>query len=457
MNITVEKQPDCKATIRVEVPREKVESQRAEIAKLYHKSAALPGFRPGKAPAALIARRYSKQIEQELQDRLIGEGYREGSRKDGLEVLAPLDVKEPNFHDDGTFRFSVEVIVAPEFELPDYKGLTIKAPKIEVTEENVEQAIQELRERQAEYSTVEGRALAEGDIAVLAYDAFAEGRALREVAPDAPEGLQHGAGRWVRLQEPNFLPGFTPQLAGLNTGETRRVTVTLPEDFHVGVLAGKELTYEVTLTEIKEQALPEVDETFVRSTGLSDKVEGFRETVKQTLEAELRHRLDLHKRQQAVQALNDKVAFPVPENLVRQATQQRAAELVRANQQRGVRDEEIMEHQEDIFSAASQQAQYDVKTNFILNKIAEAEKIEATPDDIRQELIQHAVRSRITRPQLQKLAKDRQAIQRLGESIIVRKTLDLVVAHATVEESSPEEFEKALAAQQEAAEILPPA
>src|SRR5690606_35765031 len=85
MNITVEKQPDCKATIRVEVPREKVESQRAEIAKLYHKSAALPGFRPGKAPAALIARRYSKQIEQELQDRLIGEGYREGSRKDGLE------------------------------------------------------------------------------------------------------------------------------------------------------------------------------------------------------------------------------------------------------------------------------------------------------------------------------------------------------------------------------------
>lgn len=453
MNITVEKQPDCKATIRVEVPREKVDSQRQQVAKLYHQSVAMPGFRPGKAPLAMVARRYSKQIEQELKDRLIGEGYREGSTKDGLEVLAPLDVKEPSFNEDGSFTFAVDVIVAPEFELPEYKGLIIKVPKVEVTDENIEQAILALRERGASYPAVDGRTVAEGDIAVIDYDAFVDGRVLREVAADAPEGLQHGAGHWVRVKEPNFLPGFTEQLVGLSKGETKQVKVTLPEDFHVSSLANKEVTYEVTLKDVREQVLPEVDDEFVRRTGIAETAEGFRDAVKQRLDAELAHRIDLHKRQQAVQILNEKVFFPVPENLVSQATQQRAQELVQANHQRGVSEEEILEHREEILNAAAQQAQYDVKTNFILNKIAEQEKIQATNQELQQDFTRYAIQTRASRQQVQKLARDKRILRRLTDNIIVRKTLDVLLANAVFEETDSKEFEEALAAQNEAAAI----
>lgn len=453
MNITVEKQPDCTATIRVEFPREKVESQREQVAKLYHQSVAVPGFRPGKAPLALVTRRYSKQIEQELKDRLIGEGYREGSKKDGLEVIAPLNVKDPSFNEDGSFTFEVQVIVAPEFELPEYKGLTIKVPKVEVTDENIDQAILALRERAATYPKVEGRVVAEGDVAVIDYNAFVDGRAMREVAADAPDGLQHGANHWVRVKEPNFLPGFTAQLVGLSVGETKQIKVTLPEDFYVSDLANKEVTYEVTLKELREQVLPEVNDDFVRGTGIAETADGFREAMKKRLDAELALRLDLHKRQQAVQILNEKVSFPVPQHLVDQATQQRAQELVQANYQRGVSDEEIMEHREEILNAAAQQAQYDVKTNFILNKIAEKENIQVSNQELQQDFMRFAIQTRATRPQIQKLARDKRILRRLTDNIIVRKTLDVVLANAVFEETDPKEFEEALAAQNEAAAL----
>ena len=245
MNITVEKFPDCKAAIRVEVPRERVESQRTAITKFYHKGASIPGFRPGKAPAAMIVRRYAKQIEQELRDRLTAEGYQAGSKQEGLEILAPLDVKDPQFTEEGTFTFTVEVIVAPTFELPELKGIPIKLPKLSITEENLDQAILNLRERQANYPAVEGRALQLGDVAVIDYNAFIDGKPVREFAPSAPERLQESVDYWIMVKEPNFLPGFSDALVGLEAGGTRQVVLTLAADFPVKEIAGMDVTYEV--------------------------------------------------------------------------------------------------------------------------------------------------------------------------------------------------------------------
>jgi len=437
MNITVEKFPDCKAAIRVEVPRERVESQRTAITKFYHQGASIPGFRPGKAPAAMIQRRYSKQIEQELRDRLTAEGYQEGSKQEGLEILSPTEVKDSEFTEQGSFVFTVEVITAPAFELPELKGIPIKLPKIAITEENLDQAIENLRERQADYPQVEGRALQLGDVAVIDYHAFVDGKPVRELAPTAAERLQDGADYWVLLKEPNFLPGFCDGLVGLAAGETRPVVVTLADDFPVTEIAGKQMTFEVTLKEVREQLLPEVDDEFARSTRLSDDAAGLREAVRTALEKDLAQKMEQSKREQIIQHLNDAIAFEVPQDLLNQAAQRRVRELVEANQERGVSEEEIMGNQEQILAAAGQQARFDVKTNFILHKVAQKEAVVAGNEEMQRELMMHAMRTKATRAQLQKLTKDQRFLDRLRESILTRKTIDLLLSQAVIEEVEP--------------------
>lgn len=446
MNITVEKHPDCKASIRVEVPREKVESQRASITKLYHQNVSIPGFRPGKAPAAMIERRFGKQIEQELRDRLTAEGYQEGSTKDGLEVLSPVDVKGAQFNEDGSYSFNIEVITAPAFDLPDIKGIPVKVPKAAITEEIIDQAIQNLRERNADYPSVEGRPLQTGDVAVIDYHGFIDGQPVREVAPTAAEQLQEGADFWIMAKEPHFLPGFCDALVGLSPGETRQITVKLAEDFPLPELATKEVTYEVTLKELHEQVLPELDDAFARQTRLCDDAAGLRDAARAALESDLRQKIEASKREQVIQHLNERISFEMPQELLQQATQRRVQEMVNANQERGIPEEEIVEHQDEIMNAANQQAQYDVKTSFILKKIATHESIEATNEDLQRELMMHAMRARASKSQIQKLIKNRRVMERLRENVVTRKTIDLLLAGAAIEEVEPESTESQPAA-----------
>lgn len=437
MNITVEKHPDCKAAIKVEVPREKVESQRASITQLYHRNASLPGFRPGKAPAAMILRRYGKQIEQELRDRLTAEGYNEGIKQEGLQILSPTDVKDAHFNDDGSFSFTVEVITAPAFELPPLKGIPIKLPKIIITEENVDQAIENLRERKADYPEVEDRALEAGDVAVIDYQAFIDGQPMREVAATAAERLQEGADYWIKVTEPNFLPGFCDGLVGMTIGETRPVAVTMPEDFPIEELAGKPATYEVTLKSIRTQVLPEVNDAFARESGLADEAAGLRAAVRAALEKDLAQQLGQSKREQIIQHLNQAISFEMPQELLQQATERRVQELVNANQERGVSEEAIVEHQDEIMTAANQQAQFDVKTNFILQRIAVQEGVVATKEELQQELLSQALRARATRAQVKNLLKNKNVMNRLSQNIVTRKTVDLLLADAAIEEIEP--------------------
>jgi trigger factor len=155
------------------------------------------------------------------------------------------------------------------------------------------------------------------------------------------------------------------------------------------------------------------------------------------MEKDLQQKIEQSKREQIIQHLNEAIAFEIPQDLLGQAAQRRVQELVSANQERGVSEEEIVENQEQIMAAANQQAQYDVKTSFILQKIAIQEAVVATNEDLQQELMMQAMRTRATKAQIQKLIKNRRVIERLRENVITRKTVDLLLAGATIEEVEP--------------------
>ncbi len=250
MNITVEKNT-CAATVNVVVPAEKVASERKNILKSYIGQANIPGFRPGKAPVKIIEKRYEKEIEGELANRLVQEGCDAAIKQEELKVLNVQVPAAPTFKDDGAFTFETSITLAPEFELPEYKGLSIDVPSAEVTDDDVANSLTELQQRFADFTEITDRPLDDADFAVIDFKATLDGKPVAE-AIGKPAGFLEGReGHWVKIEEDSFLPTFGPQLKGLNVGDEKEVTVSLGEDFPISDVRGADVVFAVTIKEIK--------------------------------------------------------------------------------------------------------------------------------------------------------------------------------------------------------------
>ena len=190
MNIRLEKKEKCLAALSIEVPAETVASERAKILKAFIRQARIPGFRPGKAPRAVIEKAHAEDISQEVESRLIQNSFQEALKEN--EDLKVLNVKNPEnvtHQADGSFTFDAELITSPEFSLPDYKGLNIEVPKVEVTDGIVDENLDQLRQRFADYEDIEDRAAEKGDLAVIDYTATIDGKPLEEVGANKPNHL----------------------------------------------------------------------------------------------------------------------------------------------------------------------------------------------------------------------------------------------------------------------------
>src|SRR6202043_1507453 len=209
MNVEVENLPNCIASLHIELPPDVVTKEWNEVAKQFRRAARIPGFRPGKAPQNVIEAKFRKEIQDRLTKKLGTETTRGASQEKGLNVLSSSDVARVEFTPERSMRFTATLITSPEFELPDYKGIQVKVPSGEVTDQEVEQGLQNLRERHATFSDVEGRGLEMKDFAVIDYTTTLDGRPLLEVEPKAPKKLGGGADFWIKVEENTFLKGFS--------------------------------------------------------------------------------------------------------------------------------------------------------------------------------------------------------------------------------------------------------
>jgi len=436
MNIVVEKQPKCVATLRVEIPAEKVSGERERIVAGYTSQAKIPGFRPGKAPRKVVEKRYEKEIGEELRDRLMQEGCDEALRQESLKVLDFGIPESTEFQADGSFSFQTKLLLAPEIQLPEYKGITVKVPATVVPDAEIDQQLEGLRERFADFNTVEGRGLQDKDFAVVDFTSSIEGKPLEEFLGKPAGYLGGREGFWVRIGEDTFLPGFAAQLVGLNAGESKDVTVTIPEDFPLSDLRGKDVVFAVSLKEIKEAVLPELDDEFAAKLAPGKTLEEIKTLIRTNMEAERTRRIDDLKVNQIVEHFNSIVEFEIPEELLAAETQNQADAIVQRNVRAGASPEEVEAQQSEIFSSAGEQAKSNIKTNFILQEIARAENLVVGD----QELVQHLISiAQARKVQPKKFIKDIQRSGRLSgirNSMLVGKAIDFVVQHANVEETN---------------------
>jgi len=434
VNVSVENLAPCKKLVRVELDAAAVDVVFDTVTKDIQKQASLPGFRPGKAPRDMVIKKYSAEIKDEAKRKLIGDNYRKAIEEKKLHVVGYPDIEEVQFERGQPLQFTATVETAPEFELPDYKGLPATLESKVVTDEDVSRALEMLRGQHAKFETA-ARHLANGDVAVVNYTGTCEGKPITELAPTA-KGLTEQKHFWVETTDSKFIPGFAAQLIGAQAGEKRTVNVDFPADFVTPQLQGKKGVYEVELVEVKEKVLPAIDDELAKKFG-AENLEKLKEGVRKDLENELKYSQSKAIRNQTIRGLLGRVNFDLPETAVAAETRNAVYDIVRQNTQRGIGRDLIEKQKDEIYSVAAGSAKDRVKLAFIVQRIAEKENITVTQEDAIKRAQQLAAMYQMPFDQFIKDLQKRNGVNELYDQVLHEKVLDLVEKSAVISEGAP--------------------
>ena len=442
MIINLEKLPDCKALLRIEFPSEDTRAERNQIIKLFSKQAKIPGFRPGKTPANVIEKRFKSEIENEFEDRIVRKAIQKNNEENKIDIINIKEIRDQSHNSDGTYTATIELIVAPDFELTDYKGIEVTVPKTDVTDEQLEESLSQIRERFAHYEDVKDREIQMGDFVVINYKGSVDGKAVGEVLPLAPATLAQNTGFWLKMDENSFLPGFCTPLIGLKENDTKSVNVTIPDDYEAEELRGQSLDYEVEIVEIKEQRLPELDDEFAEKIEPGKTLDQLKETLREQMQEQRKGYRQEMITNQILSKINSELEFELPQEIVMRETQSRVNDIFNSNTERGVSEEELVEHQEQIIESAGEQANNSVKTSFILEQIAEKEKIEVGEEEVLNRVNEIAARQKTSVKNLTKQLQKKNGFGRIINGLKIQKTLEFLRDSAVIKEVEPEEFEQ---------------
>ena len=433
MNITVERQSSCAAKVSAEIPSEQIKEERRKIVQAFSNQARIRGFRPGKIPRTVIEQRFGEQITAELEQRMLQNALREASEQEDLRIIDAKAPEDCTHHPDGALTFSSSLTIAPEFDLPDYKGIVLEIPDRAITDDDIETELQNARNRYADYTDIEGRAVQAGDFAIIDYSSELEGKPTEEAVGQSVGYLGGGEDYWLKMEDDSILPGFSTALEGAEINEERNFKCTVPEDFPVEELRGLELDFHVTLKGVKEQKLPELNDELAAQILPGSDVAGLKEAIRGNLEHQLNQQIEEFKVGQLLDKLTGMVQFELPPELVTAETQGQADEMVERGLGSGMSEGEIEERQDEIFATASQRAQNNLKTDFLLQRIAEKEEIQLTQDELANRVAAMANQAKKPIKSYAKELQESGQLRNVQHSMLLSKTIDFLLEHAKVE------------------------
>lgn len=434
MNVTTEQKENCVIDLNITLPAERFEQEWKRLAEEYRQLARIPGFRKGKAPLSAVEKKYHKEIKQEATEKLMQAAVREAIQEKKLELAQYPEVKEVKLETDNTLHVTATLIVKPEIELSHYQGIEVSVEKHLVDEAAVERQLSKMREDAADFVVAEGRGLAMEDFAIIDYTGTLEGTALQERYPNLPPSYTARQHAWFRMEEKSPLPGFAEALLGMKPGESKEVIVTFPKTFSEEVLREAVVTYAVTLHEIKERQLPLLDDAFASKFKPGLTLEALRQEIRDYLQQMMDYQFRQKTQTAIVEKLLQQNPCEPPAAMVERETTTVLQNIIRENQERGVPEEMIKSHQEELMTSAKQSAEEKVKLHFILQEIVKKEKMEVTPEEFQQEIGRLAQRYRMSVEKLLKELRKNHALGHIQEDLIFNKALQWLVDHAKVTE-----------------------
>jgi trigger factor len=421
---TEPKQKDIKREISVEIPAAEVARETESQIQRYQKSARLPGFRAGHVPASIIRQRFGDGLKNDVIEALVPKHFRREAEKQGLIPVSQPRVTDLHMQDGEPLRFKASFEVLPEIRVEGYKELRADKPEIAVTDEEVEQALNSVREQHATYTTVEGRALAGGDFAQASMDGKPKNAADAEAASANPVHMDDVL---IEIGGKNTVPEFSQNLTGASAGEERTFDVSYAEDISDKRLAGKTFIYTVKVNGIKQKSLPELNDEFAKELGEFSSLDQVRKQIRENMEAEKRHTAEQGAKDKLVADLVKQNDFEVPESLVDRQIDLRLERGLRALAAQGMKMEDLKKMDLPRLRAGQRdQAIHDVKSSLLLERIAELEKIEVRDEEVGREIDALAKQSKQTSETVRVRLTEDGGLDRIRMRIRSEKTLDFL-------------------------------
>ncbi len=385
MEVKVDKSGGCRLTVGISVPAADVRPEYDGVVKRFCKKARIPGFRPGKAPVALVESRFRKEIVKQAQDQLLPDAYQKMLKQESLEPVAVIGVSEVSLSPDSGLSFHVVLDVAPEFKLPKYHKITVGAVQVEVSEEDVDKGLDQMLKRYSRYEDLPEGSVQEQDMAQVTYAGTCDGQPLTGLGLKETE-MAAGEDFWLPVaSESEFLPGLNAALTGTPIGVTISLDVAFPADYRVAELAGRNAVYTVTIKAIRRIKAPEIDVAFLKELEVESK-DALRQQVREGLEADKKASEDNRQRQEIVKFLLENTKLDAPESQVAQETSALLRSLLNRMARAGGTREMLEKHRDEIMGSVSQQALERVKLQYVTQAIAKTEDITVSDADVDKEI-----------------------------------------------------------------------
>jgi trigger factor len=423
----------CKREIELEIPADNVQKATEKVARDIARMARIPGFRPGKAPVTLVRRRFAEDIQGEVVQSLVPEYLGKALDEKKLVPVTRPEIDQVHFKEGEPLKFRAIFEVLPEFELGEYKNMEVHVDEIQVGDEQVNKTLEEMRERSATYIPVQGRPAQDGDYVLIKLTGTpAEGGDPVQ----ADNILCHLGGE-------ETLESFTENLRGANPGDAKQFETRYPDDYPDPKLAGKTYNYSISVLDIKEKKLPELNDEFAKDAagepGGIATLDELRKKIRENLDAAKEQEQTSQAREKILEALVKQHDFPVPEALTEGQMDVRLERVVRSLAMQGMDPRAVNVDWVSLRKAQRDKAVDDVKAELLLDRIADAEKIEATDEDVDKEIATLAERSGESATALRARLTKQDVLDRMKSKLRSDKVIDWLHRTARIETTAKNE------------------
>ncbi len=423
MKVTVEEVSPVQKKLSVEIPPDVVSKELNGAYGRLKGQVRVKGFRKGKAPRSVLERMYGKEVEAEILEKLIADTLPKAIEEAGVTlILQPQLDTASDIRAGEAFSYSALLDLWPEFEVPEYKGIEIIRPSVEVTEEEIQEQMEALRKHYAKVEDLEeNRPLAKGDIAIIDYTGFIDGKEA--------DGLSE-EGYYLDVGNGYFNEHFEEQMVGMAKDEEKEIVVSYPDDSINGKVAGKTVTYRVHLRDIKRRMLPELNDEFAEGIGAGFKtLEDLKERLRKQIEHDKKAAADSVMRKQIIEKITEGMDFPISERVIEAKLTQMIDNVAGHLQERGLDLEQAGITEDRLREKMRKDAEQQARTEMVLDKIAELEDISVSREDLTQYVNQHAAELNVNRDELESAI-----MQHIMPKLRAKKTLDFILEHANLKE-----------------------
>ena len=425
MSVQVEKLEKSMAKLTITVEAAKFD---AAVDSAYQKNKgkiALPGFRKGKAPRAMIEKMYGTGVfYEDAANELIPEAYETAAKESELEIVAQPEIEVTQMEKGTDFIFTATVAIKPEVTLGDYKGIEVEKKEAEVSEEEITAEIDKAREANSRLITIEDRATEDGDTVIIDFDGYVDGKQF--------EG-GYAEDYTLVLGSHSFIDNFEDQLVGKNLGEYVEVNVTFPEEYHVDELKGKPALFKVKIKEIQKKELPELDDDFAQDVSDFDTLDEYKADVEKKILENKENQIKREQEDQIIEKIIENAQMEIPQQMITAQTRQMTQEFAQRLQSQGLSLEQYMQFTgltpQKMMEDLEPQALKRIQSRLVLEAVVAAENIEASDEEIDKELENMASMYQMEIDKLKELIGDDEKKQ-IGMDLAVQKAVEFVVKEA---------------------------